>query len=295
MASGVGQGLESRTAEDGAVVSWVTALANLLEVDNVWNHSLPGKPIGLVHADFVEFHRQYIKRYGTSENLTIILEYSMPSYRHWDPVAASRSDCMGMNIVPLAQFSPIMDWEKARSSAYYRDAKFLQTEFYERREIDMLAVSRNAGADMYQKVTDDVILPDEVLDFEARALEWFRPTEENKLRYMKYAFDELGSAQRLCNHWNTAYLQTWAGGFNDDYKRGVDRFLKPLSQGNPRLIPMQEFTSITATNDWSDKVWRNHPDEVGHKRIAEYFYNYIKEHKIYERPNNNLYRGYTSE
>jgi hypothetical protein len=155
----------------------------------------------------------------------------------------------------------------------------------------MLAYNPNTQA-IYQEVDEEEIIPEDLKRFEEQAVEWFTPSEENKLRYLKYAFDEILAAQKFCEDKNMAYMQTWVGGVTPAYKRGVDRFMKPLMQ-NHRLVPMTEFTAASATIEWSDKPWRNHPDAKGHQRIGEFYYDWITKYKLYERPNNKLYTGFS--
>jgi hypothetical protein len=291
IASGVGRGHEKQP-EALTVKSWVQYLAEMTQAKNVWNHSFPGKPLGLVNADAVEFGKQYYDRYRSFEDLFVILEYSFPSYKHWDPVAAVREDCAQMNIIPVAYFKPMQTLEQATGEMYYRGNNFLETKFLHRRTTDLLS-HNNHPHHMYEEADQDDVLPEELQKFEHLALEWFRPSEENRLRYLKYAFDEILSAQNYCEHNNIPYMQTWVGGLTDGYKRGVDRYLKPLMQNN-RLVPMTEFTAASYTLEHSQKTWRNHPDEHGHKKTAEFYYDWILKHNLHERPNSNLYRGFSN-
>jgi hypothetical protein len=291
IASGVGMG-RLRKPEAGAVKSWIYWLAELSNARNVWNHSLPGKPLGLVNADAVEFVKQYYEKYRTYENLFVVLEYSLPSYRHWDPVASARNDCVQMNIVPVTYFKPFESVEAASNSLYYHGNNQLEQQFYVRKPVDLLNQSMHPH-EIYHEVPEEEIVPDDLKRFQEQALDWYRPSEENRLRYLKYAFDEIQSAQRYCENINLPYMQTWVGGVTDQYKRAVDRYMKPLL-ANKRLVPMQEFTAATATLDWSIKPWRNHPDATGHQRIGEFYHNWIQDHKLYQRPHNHMYRGYGS-
>lgn len=291
IASGIGRGLEKKP-EASAVKSWVHQLAEMTGARNVWNHSFPGKPLGLVNADAVEFVKQYYDRYRSLENLFIILEYSFPSYRHWDPVANARSDCAQMNIVPMAYFKPMQSVEQAASEIYYRGNNFLETKFLYRRTSDLLG-HNNHTYHMYTEADKNDILPEDLQKFESLALEWFTPSEENRLKYLKYAYDEIMSAQNYCRHKNIAFMQTWVGGLTDGYKRGVDRFLKPLMY-DKRLVPMTEFTAASYGLENSKKPWRNHPDEHGHKKTAEFYRDWIKRYELFKRPTDTLYRGYSN-
>lgn len=294
IASGVGKGLVTGVPEAGAVKSWVYYLADLTEAKNVWNHSLPGKPLGLVNADAVEFGNQYYEKYRSYKDLFVILEYSLPSYRHWDPVATARADCAQMNVVPVTYFKPFRSIEDAAGlSNYYHGENYLQTQFFNRNPVDLLN-SHKHPHEIYHEVDPSDLVPQEFKKFQKRALEWFKPSEENRLRYLKYAFDEILAAQQYCENLNIPYVQTWVGGVTDHYKRAVDRYMKPLMQSK-RLVPMTEFTAATATQEWSIKPWRNHPDDTGHRRIAEFYYDWITRHRLYELPNNKLYTGYTED
>lgn len=291
IASGTGKGKEPNTPDPHAVKSWVNVLAEKSYARNVWNHSLPGKPLGLVNADAVEFGKQYWDKYRSYENLFVILEYSLPSFRHWDPVASARSDCVQMNIVPITYFAPFTTLEEATQEKYYRGNSLLKKKFYSRETHDMLAHNPNTHH-IYEEIEEEEIKPEDLKRFEQQAVDWFTPSEENKLRYLRYAFDEILATQKYCEDKNIAYMQTWVGGVTDAYKRGVDRFMKPLMTTN-RLVPMTEFTAASATMEWSEKPWRNHPDKIGHRRIGEFYHDWINKYKLFERPNNTLYTGFS--
>lgn len=292
IASGVGRGPE-RTPQAGAVKSWIYHLADLVGARNVWNHSLPGKPLGLVNADAVEFFKQYYEKYRNFQNLFVILEYSFPSYKVWDPVASARNDCKGLDIIPVTHFKPFHQLSRASDTIYRHGYSCLENHFFCRKPVDLLRDTMHPH-EIYHEVDQDDIIPEDLQRFQKQAVEWFEPTPENHLRYLRYAFDEILAAQLYFSDKNMPYVQSWVGGVSQDYKRGVDRFMRPLMQSG-RLIPMQNFTAASASLEWSKNVWRNHPDEHGHRKIAEFYHDWITKHRLHERPNNKLYTGYTED
>ena len=45
---------------------------------------------------------------------------------------------------------------------------------------------------------------------------------------------------------------------------------------------MTTYTGTKASNEWSEKPFHNHPDAIGHKRIADYLFDWVV--------NNNLHK-----
>lgn len=284
IASGVGRGID-RSVTSGAVKSWIYHLADMIGARNVWNHSLPGKSMGLVNADGAEFAKQYEKKYGNCDDLFMVLEYSLPSYRHWDPVMSARSDCK--EIIPVTYFTPFKHKEDASNPMYYYgNDRFMESRFYVRDVGDM--IGKVDHQETYHEVTKDYVVPDQLAQFEAQALEWFQPTQANSLRYLRYAYDEVMASQDFLEGRNITFMQTWVGGVTDSYKRAVDRYMAPLMK-KQKLVPMKEFTAITATLDWSIKPFRNHPDDTGHYRIAEFYHNWITNHNLFEPTQSELF------
>jgi len=282
IASGVGRGID-RTVTSGAVKSWIYHLADMIGARNVWNHSLPGKSMGLVNADGAEFAKQYERKYGNCDDLFMVLEYSLPSYRHWDPVMSARADCK--EIIPVTYFTPFKHKEDASNPMYYYgNDRFMESRFYVRDVGDM--IGKVDHQETYHEVTKEYVVPEQLAQFEAQALDWFQPTQANSLRYLRYAYDEVMAAQDFLEGRNITFMQTWVGGVTDSYKRAVDRYMSPLMK-TKKLVPMKEFTAITATLDWSIKPFRNHPDDAGHYRIAEFYHDWIT--------NNNLFTPTQSE
>ena len=284
IASGVGRGID-RSVTSGAVKSWIYHLADMIGARNVWNHSLPGKSMGLVNADGAEFVRQYERKYGGTKDLFVIQEYSLPSYRHWDPVMSARADCK--EILPVTYFSAFQTLKEATNPMYYYGTdRFMESKFYVREVQDM--IGKVDHQETYHEVTPDYVVPEELKKFQAQALDWFKPTQANSLKYLRYAYDEIMASQEFMEHRNMKYMQTWVGGVSDSYKRAVDRYMSPLMKKN-KLVPMKEFTAITATLEWSIKPFRNHPDDQGHYKIAEFYHDWITKHDLFTPSQSKLF------
>lgn len=304
IASGFGKGkIEIKSTRFGDK-SWVHYLAENSSARNVWNFSLSAKPIGLATKDTVDFVRQYGNKFGTYDKLFVIIEYTIPQYREWDPVAMSRNDTKeNISVTPVSYFKQLNSNEDYidASNMQLDDRKLILHDFYQRNtDTDMVALG-DMSPPMYTPIDQNDIDQTFRDTHTAKAKEWFKydleldngtlALSEQKMKlYFKYASDEMYSLKRYLEHFNIPYLMMWAGGQSKNFCRMTDRYFAELVSTN-RLIPMTKFTCNKAAQEWSIKHLGSHPDDTGHQRIAEFVQQWIKEHKLYNKPNNTIYRG----
>ena len=72
-------------------------------------------------------------------------------------------------------------------------------------------------------------------------------------------------------------------GIGKTFHKMVDKALLPSVKQN-RLIPMTQFTCFSKAAEWSIKHDNYHPDQQGHKKLAEYVYNYVVEYDLLTPP-----------
>lgn len=304
IASGFGKGKIQIKSTKFGDKSWVHYLADNSDARNVWNFSLNAKPIGLASKDTIDFVRQYGKRYGNYDNLFAIIEYTIPQYREWDPVAMSRDDTKEqISVTPVSYFKQRDKNEQFVDPTHQLDDdKLILHDFYQRNDnADMLTLDAMAPP-MYSPISPEDIDQQFHDSHTAKVKEWFKydlqlddgtlALSEAKMKtYLRYALDEIYFIKRFLEHHNIPYLMMWAGGQSKQFCRTCDRYFAELIATN-RLIPMSTFTCNKAAQEWSIKHYGSHPDDTGHQRISEFIYDWIKTHKLTAKPNNTLFTGY---
>ena len=304
VASGYGKGkIDGKMGN--SLKSWVNFLSEYSSAKNVWNVSLPAKPIGLSTVDVVQFVRQYGERYNTYNDLFVIVEYTIPQYRHWDPVAVSRNDTKEIiEVIPTASFRMGKNTDHL-TSAGPRDngASHVGQKFLTRASDEYDMLSPTNACNLYEEIRPSDLDKTFVDDYTHKAKEWLKydvidpetysrqVSEKKMLTFLRYASDEVAFLQRYLTHFNIPYLMFWAGGQTPAFCRTVDRYFTPLMKDN-RLIPMSKFSCNRAAIEWSNESWGVHPDEVGHQRIAEFIHDWIKTHKLTTKPNTTIFTGF---
>lgn len=241
--------------------SWVTYFAQQTHARNVWNYSIVGKPVGMATTDTVEFCRNYLKKYGSLKNLFVIVEYTTPRYKHWGSLpSAAMVEPIDTPVIPIAFLSK-------------QPGKLLDTYFLTR-ESDPVTLEVK-----YNTVDRDKVTPDHLRQFEQDAAKWYLDSGRTSIKYINYAYDEIKYLKDFLDFYNCNYMMFWCTGKVESHRKMVDRYMRKLMTDR-RLIPASEFNAITATLEWSLKPYRDHPDDIGHRRIAEYLINYLETHNL---------------
>ena len=91
VATGWGQGKEqiNDTTYTGA---WPHQFAEKHNVGNMWNHSIPSKPVELSIRDQKGFCEQYIQQGNNVDNLFTIVEFLLPQHPLLQPVYENNED-----------------------------------------------------------------------------------------------------------------------------------------------------------------------------------------------------------
>lgn len=299
VASGYGRGKIDRTTR-AYNKSWVHYLAEISSAKTVWNSSFSSKPIGLATGEIAEFTRQYGDRYKSYKDLFVIAEYTLPQYRHWDPVATSRTDTQQeIEVIPISFFRAGENLDHVTSTSF-RDSglQHIGKRFLVKNDVNIL----DEPHQLYTTMQFSNLDPKLVNDFTHKSREWLkydqvdietgeRSLSEKKMAsFLRYASDEITTTQNYLEHLNIPYLMFWAGGQSDNFCKKVDRYFAPL-MANKRLIPMSTFTANKGAQEWSDDPIGVHPDEKGHRAISEYIYNWIVENNLQKNPNNTIFTG----
>lgn len=295
------------TAEElGGIKSWVRHFAEKDNFKNVWNISLPGRPLGLTTSDTMEFVRSYYDRYGNFDNLFVILEYTFPTYRSWDPLMSSLTYSNKTDIIPVAYYKMLKNNRNLANplklSSLRDESQYIEIKYHHRTTKKFIDhIDDNSGA-IYHEVNISDIDPVARANHMEKVKEWFeydKVDEENNLkswseekvkRYYTYANNEIHFLKKWLEHYNIPYLMLWAVGLSEGHCKFTDRVFYKIIQ-TKRMIPMTEFTMVKASKEMSIKPWRSHPDAVGHEKISEYLVEWVNRYKLKERPNSTIFTG----
>jgi len=243
-------------------VSWVNYFADYAKVNKVWNRSVIGKPIGMSNSDTVKFCRKYMEKYGSLQNLFVIVEFTTPRYRSWEPLR-SREFKKDDFIMPIVTVNYKKDYNGQNLDVFFmRDNSTDMSEFPELEIVDKNNINENDLAVFNEKLT-----------------QWFDVTDRTALKYLDYAYGEIKHLKEFLEFYNCKYLFYWATTGSTTQAKGTDRYMKNLI--NERFLPMKEFTAMKAAHEYSGKRTGAHPDQIGHQGIAEYLFKYILEKKLY--------------
>ena len=133
----------------------------------------------------------------------------------------------------------------------------------------------------YMFVEKNNISEQDIISHDKNLFEWIKDRDNNIMPFLTYAYLEIDKTQRYLEERNIRYLMTWVGGTKLDFTSLVDQKYKKLYK-NKRFIPMTTYTGTKASNEWSEKPFHNHPDAIGHKRIADYIFDWVVNHNLHK-------------
>lgn len=267
-ASGWGKGHELSLTKEKGMQSWVDHFAEKSAVSELWNHSLIGKPIGMSTIDTYGFCEEYYQKYKTFKDLFICVEYTIPTYKLFEPVEITTGEFKGEYVIPVS-FMSGDGIDNFATANYITMWVRKNKEYLTPQEPNFMFVEK------------DNISEQDIKSHDINLSEWLIDRHNNIMPFLSYAYSEIVKTQRYLEQRNIKYLMYWIGGTQEDFTSFVDQKFKKL-YNNKRFIPMTTYTGTKASNEWSEKPFHNHPDAIGHKRIADYLFDWVV--------NNNLHK-----
>ena len=278
-ASGWGQGLERNLFKTSTgPKSWVDYLADLVNCNNLWNHSLVAKPLDMQFYDIQQFCKQYFNAFKTFDNLFVVVEFSFITYRSFDPVKAVEGQFKNENIYPVV----------------LSKASELETEkyliHYVRKSNDYLKPQEP----IFSKVNPEQVDVNDIIKTEQAAKQWLLAQRSNFskhssfLEHLNYAYNIISNIKKFFKDRNIPFLiYSAAVSDNNPQKEHIDFGLRTLSKDN-RMVPLTQFTGQTISKKHSIEEYVNHPDKQGHIKIATALYNWIEKHDLTKKPNSSI-------
>lgn len=272
-ASGWGEGLERNLFKTSTgSKSWVDYLADSVDCDNLWNHSLVAKPLDMQFYDIQQFCKQYLDAFKTFDNLFVVVEFSFVTYRSFNPVKAVEGQFKNENIYPVV----------------LSKASELETEnfliHYVRKSKDYLKPQEP----IFSKVNPEHLDITDIKKTQQAAEHWLATKQSNFLTHLTYAYNVLSQIKKFFVDRNIPFIiYSAAVSDNNPQKEHIDFALRTLSKDN-RMVPLHQFTGQTISKKYSIEEYVNHPDKQGHIKIASALYDWIIKHDLTKKPNSSI-------
>ena len=279
IASGWGDG--KMTNPDPRNYSWINYFANSTNIQNIWNHSYVSKPTQVTIDHTKLFCEQYLERYGSYNNLFVIAEFTLPQNVKWPTLHLKKS--IDSEIV-----TPVVI-QHANDGVINADSADTYKTMFIRHKKDLNLLDTNTPFDFIGMSEID----EADLTAHGVRLQNFSQSNESSLIYrLQQVSVELKHFQDWLIKRNIPHVFFWAAGIGKTFHKMVDKALLPVAQQN-RLIPMTEFTCFSKGAEWSIKHDNYHPDQQGHKKIAEFVYDYVVKHDLLCPPHAKYLEGKT--
>lgn len=272
-ASGWGQGLERHLFKTSTgPKSWVDYLADSVNCDNLWNHSLVAKPIDMQFYDIQQFCKQYLNAFKTFDNLFIVVEFSFITYRSFDPVKAVEGEFKNENIYPVI----LSKASEVETGTYLIH--------YVRKSKDYLKPQEP----IFSKVNPEQLDINDIKKTQQAAEQWVATRYSEFVEHLTYAYNVLSKIKKFLKDTNIPFvIYSAAVSDNNPQKEYIDFGLKTLSKDN-RMVPLSQFTGQTISKKYSIEEYVNHPDKQGHIKIASSLYDWIVKHDLTKKPNSSI-------
>lgn len=270
IASGWGDG--KMTKPDPRNYSWINYFANSTNIQNIWNHSFVSKPMQVTMEHTMLFCEQYLERYGNYKNLFVIAEFTLPQNVKW-PELHLKSSIDSEIITPVVI-------QHATDGVINADVADTYKTMFIRHKKNLNLLD---GSTSFNRIGIDEIDDVDLTAHSLRLQRFKESSESNLVVRLQSARTEIEQFQNWLFERDIPHLFFWAAGIGRTFHKMVDKALLPYVKQN-RLIPMTQFTCFSKGAEWSIKHDNYHPDQQGHKKIAEFVYDYVVKHNLLTPP-----------
>lgn len=269
VATGWGTGAEP-ISDPHTSQTWAHHLANKLNCENLWNHSLPSKPMSFTISDTLGFCEQYLQRHRNYDNLFVIIEWLMPhSHGKWTPVYSESVSYRSQILLPVVVSQP--ETPTVYETMYVCKPK----------KCDYLA-----GKPIYDHVSWKNISQASRDMHESQRDRYYQNAYSLSSRLVE-SQKEISFVQSWMQERGIRYLMFWAFGCGQGsaIRRLVQTAMSDMLEKDRRFIPIHSFTSMSYGAEHSVETRRGHPDIQGQIAITDYLHNYILQNHLLEYQN----------
>lgn len=254
-------------------LSWVQYFANKNNVVNVWNHSIIAKPIEMTYTDTVGFCDQYLSKYGHFKNLFIVIEFTEPGYREFNPVSLKgiathkKEDFIIKPIAYRSGWSLKNKIDKGYHTIYVKMQK----------NIDYLSPDNFA-----EEIPMTEVMESEIARHKLE-LDYASHQPRSPLEHLEITRKIVDKLYNFLIDNNIPFVMSWTCGRQQEYKNIVDRYYRKYMKFH-RMIPTNTYTGIDYALKHSIEPIGVHPDQTGHIAIADFFTEYIQRYNLTAKP-----------
>ena len=274
VASGFGLGKEVHFGKRDMSITtaWPHMFANKHNVGEMWNHSLPSKPIELSIRDTKGFVEQYLASGRHATDLFCAIEFLLPYHPLFQPLIQTDSKV----IFPVIyQNDPLQTPDFTTAGTF--GSHFVECD----KHPDYLT-----GGAIYTPA-GDTIDTKLITMHEHERHSWIAGRSASSImRRLDYVATAIADLQVWLKNRGVNAIMFWACGGselvdNTKYSKLVDKALTARLPYKKNYIPMSDFSCLNYGIAQSlTKSMHRHPDQVGHHRIAEYLDNYLISNSI---------------
>jgi hypothetical protein len=272
-ASGWGRGLERHLFKTSTgPKSWADYLADSVNCDNLWNHSLVAKPMDMQFYDIQQFCKQYLNAFKTFDNLFVVVEFAFVTYRSFEPVKALEGEFKNENIYPV-----ILSKAREMETGNY-------LIHYVRKSKDYLKPQEP----IFSKVNPECLAEKDIKRIDELAANWLEKSYHDPYGHLIYAYNIIRQIKNFFKIHNIPFVM-YSAAVSDKspQKERIDFSLRTM-QKDKRIVPLKEFTGQILSKKYSIEEYENHPDEQGHIKIASALYDWIVKHDLTKKPNSSI-------
>ena len=269
IASGWGHGKKSANPSS---YSWIDYFANSTNIQNVWNHSYVSKPMQVTMDHVILFCEQYFERYGNYDNLFVIAEFLLPQNVKW-PALKLRSSIESEIVTPIVT-------QHADDGIINTDLASTYKTMYIRHSRNLNLLDTNTP---FNFVGVSEVDQADLTAHSIRLQQYTQSSESKLVVRLQHAREQISQFQDWLFERNIPHLFFWACGIGESFHKMVDNALLPVVKQN-RLIPMTQFTCFSKATEWSIQHDNHHPDQQGHKKIADFLLDYMMRNGLLARP-----------
>tara|TARA_Y100001972_G_scaffold45349_1_gene56027 strand:+ start:267 stop:1079 length:813 start_codon:yes stop_codon:yes gene_type:complete len=235
--------------------SYAEFLAERLN-SNLYKHCYGGKPLQSSVDQTIEFCKGYKEKYGTFENLKVVVELTTLRYRQWQPVK-------------------MLNGEYAQPVAYVNRADINQWEVY--------FIQRSMDSDLTEhtkEIPADQITKEGFEQYYDELEMWY-PTGEyasdkELQKHITTAHGHLSRGKEYLEENNIEYLFWWVSGKHRRLRFVISGVSESLG---PRFLPNKVFYG-TSVCDNDPNAFKGHPTLEGHDKISVALLDYASKHNF---------------
>lgn len=259
-----GYSKENTTHFPGVSPSYATYLKDYIQPERFWNHSYTGKPPQSSVDQTIDFCELYKEKYGTTENLAVVIELTAVRYKQWSTLTSINND----TIQPVSYVESFAKLEDLDSPENFK-------LWFLKRHLD-------ENLDQHcEEVSLDYIPDEEMEKYYEEVTQNYPPRKHHHrsevFKHIAEATDHFNRGKQYFVENNINYLYWWVPGKHKQGRMILDRVAQNVGKN---FIPCSYLSGQNLVHTDPGETYRHHPSREGHMQIANTIMTYAKENNI---------------